>query len=287
MRSILLLCGLLLVGCDSFREELPGLFATASSDAALVNDKRLSNTGSRQATALDPTRALTTSRAPRNRQAQLARQLEAKLKPPALPATTKEQDCSGVTSLPVDGGDASGIVLVDVDARSQTKNLISRRVSERLESGELTLLATVLESSSSDRSSSVRHDVPTAAVTLTDDDLGRIQKQRYLGVFYITEYQGPSLILRVGKIRREWYEGQLRAKFVLFDTDPQRVVCASDLYVKNDAKSAPIRTRLQSETRGRLERELGDALRLAAERNLGHVAGQLQWPDSGMAKRHD
>ncbi|HEY5960837.1 MAG TPA: hypothetical protein VIV60_29985, partial [Polyangiaceae bacterium] len=108
----------------------------------------------------------------------------------------------------------------------------------------------------------------------------RIEQQRYLGVFYLLDYQGPSLILRVGKIRREWLSGMLSARFVLFDTRTDKALCASPLRVTNDVQSAPIRSRLQSETRGRLERELGDAIRVAAGEALGRWHSLLTWPDA-------
>lgn len=262
MRPVLVLCALLAVGCDAFREELPGLFAAAPRQSGDMS--------------LEP-------KAP-NRLPQLARQLESKFKPPSMPVVGKENDCSVATLLEAGNSDARRLALANVDVRTQTKNLISRRVSERLESGELALLATLLDTTPSDHSLGPRRDVPTAAMSLTSEDLGRIQKQRYLGVFYITDYQGPALILRVGKIRREWFEGHVRAKFVLFDAEQKTVICGVDLHVTNDAKAAPIRSRLQSETRGRLERELGDALRVEAERSLGRIAQQLQWPDSAMTQ---
>jgi hypothetical protein len=258
MRPVLILCALLSVGCEAFREELPGLFAAAPRPS-----------GDRSSEPKSP-----------HRLPQLARQLESKFKPPAMPVVTKENECSGAPPLEANGSDSKQLVLANVDARTQTKNLISRRISERLESAESALLATLLDANPNDLSPGTRRSVPTAALSLTSEDLGRIQKQRYLGVFYITDYQGPALILRVGKIRREWFEGHLRAKFVLFDAEHQRMICSVDLYVTNDAKSAPIRSRLQSETRGRLERELGDALRVEAERSLGRIAQQLHWPDS-------
>ncbi len=262
MRPVLVLCALLSVGCDAFREELPGLFAAAPRHAGEPSSEPKSP----------------------NRLPQLARQLESKFKPPSMPAAAKENDCSGTLPLEAGNSDAKRLVLANVDVRTQTKNLISRRVSERLESGELALLATLFDTIPNDHSPGTRRDVPAAAVSLTSEDLGRIQKQRYLGVFYITDYQGPALILRVGKIRREWFEGHVRAKFVLFDAEQKTAICSANLHVANDAKSAPIRSRLQSETRGRLERELGDALRVEAERSLGRNALQLEWPDSAITK---
>jgi hypothetical protein len=262
MRSAPLLCALLLVGCDAFQNELPGLFAAAPRATFELGPKPKQD-----------------HHLPR-----LAAALENKFKPPAMPTLGSGSDCSRVSALAASDADSLQIVLAVVDVRTQTKSLIPRRVSERLESGESTLLSTLLESNLGTDSGEVRRDVPASAVSLTLDDLKRIEHKRYLGVFYVTDYQGPALILRVGKIRREWFAGSLGAKFVLFDTDQQRTICSAELRVTNDVKSAPIRARLQADTRSRLERELGDALRIEAERAAGSVGQQLQWPDSGMKK---
>jgi hypothetical protein len=262
MRPVLLLCALLLSGCDRFQTELPGLFATAPRIEPQTSPK------SSQPTQLS----------------QLVRQLEGKLKPPAMATVGSTGVCSRAPSLAQPDAQALQLILANVDARAYTKNLIPRRVSERLESGESSLLATLAEPSLASASGELHRDAPVSATSLTLDDLDRIQRQRFLGVFYITDYQGAALILRVGKIRREWLAGSLSAKFVLFDSEQQRVICATDLRVTNDVKSAPIRSRLQAETRSRLERELGDALRLEAERAMARSAPELVWPDSGMHK---
>lgn len=256
MRTSLLLCALLSVSCDSLREEVPGLFAVKARDSA---------------------ESVATTQPPVHLP-KLARQLEFKLQPPAMPALNVSHACSAATA--IDGADPASLqpVLLTVDARTQTKNLIPRRVAERLESGEHGLLRSVLDADAS--ADTKRRDVPASATSLTREDLLQIQRQRFLGVFYITEYQGPSLILRVGKLRREWYAGSLSAKFMLFDTKDARMICGSELRVSNDVKTAPIRTRLQAETRGRLERELGDAMRRAAEQSTSSLPVALKWPGS-------
>lgn len=258
MRTVPILCALLSVGCDSLREEVPGLFAVAPRVATAV--------------ATAPNRP--------NQLPQLARQIESKFKPPAMPALGAHPICSPSTALDSAEPEALRLVLVSVDARTQTKNLIPRRVSERLESGELTLLGSLLETD--ENAPAARRDVPASASSLTLKDLRQIERQRYLGVFYVTDYHGPALILRVGKIRREWYAGSLVAKFILFDSERQLAVCGADLHVTNDTESAPIRSRLQSETRSRLERELGDALRVAAQQATRGLRVRLTWPDTGL-----
>jgi hypothetical protein len=176
-------------------------------------------------------------------------------------------------------------VLASLDVRVQTRNLIPRRVSERLETGESALLATVGETSPTENVQKRAKESPLSASSLTRDDLERIEKQRYLGVFYVTQYQGPALILRVGKIRREWFEGSLAARFVLFDTQTRKAVCSVALHAKNDVSEAPIRSRLQADTRARLERALGDALRQQAQQAIAASAPSLSWPEDGLSSK--
>jgi hypothetical protein len=258
MRTALLLCTLALCGCDPSQTELPGLFAAAP------HIEPPTSTQSSQPTQLS----------------RLVRQLESKIKPPAMPPADSVGACSRAPSLGQADAQALQLILANVDSRTHTKNLIPRRVTERLESGEMGLLATLDESSLGATSAEVHRDAPLSATSLTLDDLKRIERQRFIGVFYITDYQGAALILRVGKIRREWLSGSLSARFVLIDSEQQRVICAADLRVTNDVKTAPIRSRLQAETRSRLERELGDTLRLEAERAIERCAPELVWPDS-------
>lgn len=70
----------------------------------------------------------------------------------------------------------------------------------------------------------------------------------------------------------------MEARFVLFDLTTRHPVCISELRVENDVSQAPIRSRLQSETRGRLERKLADSLRQKAELATLNVTRHLSWP---------
>lgn len=256
MRTPLLLLMLLSLGCREIERELPALLGSVPSLARVdVEDD-----------------------APiEERLGPIAKQIAARLTPPSVDAAGVTVDCARapVMSSPTPGTEV--IVLANSDVRTQTKNLIPRRVMERLETGESSLLASVVDAPEREPSKPGQGS-PLSASTLTRDDLERIERQRYLGVFYVRQYQGPALILRVGKIRREWWEGTLAARFVLFDTHSRAAICAADLHVKNDVTEAPIRSRLQAETRNRLERALGDALRQKAQHATGRVAPGLRWP---------
>lgn len=257
-RTAPLLLVLLSLGCEEVNREFPELFGSVPALARVD---------------LEPG-------APVGDQEQLgpiARHIAARLIPPPLDQADNAVDCGRVAAMssPISGTEE--LVLANVDVRTQTKNLIPRRVMERLETGEPSLLASVIDTPAQE-SSKPGQGSPLSASTLTRDDLARIGRQRYLGTFYVRQYQGPALILRIGKIRREWFEGSLTAKFVLFDTQSRTVICATDVHAKNDVSGAPIRSRLQAETRNRLERALGDALRQQAQRTIARVAPELKWP---------
>jgi hypothetical protein len=163
------------------------------------------------------------------------------------------------------------LVFSYTDTRTTTRSLLSRRVSERLESGDTTELFRDSE----------------ALETKSEEELKKIEaslqsweKRRYVGVFFISEYQGPALILRVGALKRSWYPGNLSAQFALVDTLEQKAICGYNLRVENDTREAPIRSRLQAETRARLERELGRSLFDAATAQLQRDVTGLKLPET-------
>jgi hypothetical protein len=259
-RIVFSLLAIASMGCDRLRDELPSLVAEAPPAAReQVNEVKVA------------------SPLPR-----LARRLEQQLKPPAPAANDAIEQCA-LAHVPNTSEDhPAPIVLVAVDTRTQTKNLIPRRVTERLETGERMLLASVVDASQFDAATQRAPATPASASSLTLDDLKRIEQQRYLGVFYLGDYQGPSLILRMGKIRREWLSGYLSARFVLVDTQSQTALCTVSVRVVNDVKTAPIRSRLQAETRARLERELGDSLRNSVGQSLERWRNAFTWPEAAM-----
>lgn len=260
LRNVLLLLPLLSLGCSQIEGELPGLFASQSALAL---------------STIEPSAPVAERLGP------IARQIADRLTPPALSPPDSLADCAQAPVMSRPSVGTETLVLANLDVRRQTKNLIPRRVTERLETGERPLLASVVDAPVQEPSSRRGQDSPLSASSLTRDDLRLIEQQRYLGVFYVHQYQGPALILRVGKIRREWLEGSLSARFVLFDTQTRSPLCGIELRAKNDVKEAPIRSRLQAETRSRLERALGDALRQEAQRATQRFAPELTWPESG------
>jgi hypothetical protein len=158
-----------------------------------------------------------------------------------------------------------------VDARTSTKSLLPRRVSERLEFGGVAELMT--EAEELDNKSD-------AEILRFSQKLKAIESHQRIGVFFVTEYQGPALIIRVGALKRSWVAGHLSARFAVINTTTRTVLCGYPLTVGNDTRDAPIRSRLQAETRVRLERELGRALRDSAVTQLRRDVPKLPIPDT-------
>lgn len=232
-----------LLGCDKLDAALP----------ALSLSKRASQgeeAAERAATSEDVAR----TRTAQQRLSKELAQLRQRLTLPALPEALA--DCA-VANLSIESD--GPLATAYVDARTQSKHLIPRRIAERLESEDMSELlhaAELLEGRSPEELS-----VLEAAV-------GAWAKRRYLGVFYITDYAGPALILRVGELKRSWVAGHFTAKFALLDTQEQRLLCGYRLHVQNETKDSPIRSRLQSDTRIKLERELAVRLLESAEGQL-------------------
>jgi hypothetical protein len=73
----------------------------------------------------------------------------------------------------------------------------------------------------------------------------------------------------------------LRAWLVVYDLEVKQRLCAFDLGVRSDTHDAPISSRLGSETRQRLEVELGRSLVRQARERLAQVTSELRWPATG------
>jgi hypothetical protein len=255
MRLPVLLCAWLLIGCEELDAWVPSLHSASSRERPRVVEAKAKDVASR------------TNR--RSSEAHVSAEQWERLCQrwtfPAPPSLRELVRCTSVSTPSVDGG----LSLVLVDAREQTKNLIPRRISERLETVDRPALRAICDSKERNLGDS--------------DEYGPIfeawQRRRFVGVFYVTDFAGPALILRVGELKRSWFAGHLTAKFVVYDAENSRFLCGYSLTVQNETKDAPIRARLQAETRVRLERELGDALLAAARAALSSDAAPFDFPD--------
>jgi hypothetical protein len=177
--------------------------------------------------------------------------------------------------------DQSGRVLVlrELDQRTESRHLLPLRIAEQLRTHELDHLGRYFEAGAGSAS------FETHLGSGRDRDrvlgeLGRLGERRYLGVYHVTEYAGPELVLHVGEIRRKWEPGTLQAWFVVYDLDTKERLCAVDLKVRSDTRDAPISARLRSETRQNLEVELGRQLVQQARERLAGITSELRWPAS-------
>lgn len=243
-----------IVGCDRLDAALPSLSAPAPK--ALVASRGVETTRGRASRSVDARASLKTA-LPKLRQ-RLTFSLPAE---PQLPRCEAERF----------DRDSRDAVTHYVDARTTTKSLLPRRVSEIFESGGIAELFTEMEGLDS---------MSEEELTRLEGELTVWERRRYVGVFFITEYQGPALILKVGALKRSWYPGQISARFVVFDTAEQKPLCGYTVRAENDTREAPIRSRLQAETRIRLERELARTLRESAITQLSRDVPGLKLPET-------
>ena len=110
--------------------------------------------------------------------------------------------------------------------------------------------------------------------------LGRLRQQRCLGVYHVRDFRGPDLCIKLGDLRYRWQPGALSAWFAVYDLIDRQELCAFEVSVKNDVENAPVRKRLRSETRARLEAELARAAIEQTRTTLGKVTSVLRRPSS-------
>lgn len=261
MRWLVVACLSSLLGCEQLDAALPVLSRATpiagSSDAVFATGK----TQDSERLAAAP-------------QKELVRQIRALRQRLNFASVALDSDVTACKDLRLGQLPLTRLPVAVVDARTTTRSLIPRRVTERLESEEIAMLR---------EASDATELGPGEAAPAFAARLRELSSQSYVGVFYVTDYLGPALILRVGELRRSWYAGTLAVRFVLYDTSAQKPVCGQLIRVQNDVKVAPIRSRLQSETRGRLERELADAAVAEAlgwlRRDLPQVSFSLRFTE--------
>ena len=252
MRNSVWFCMLMAVGCDRLDAELPALSLQRAEPAT----SRPRTPASAQASApVDVVRSQVDER---------QEPLRAKYHFSSLPEGTALPRCDTRVGIAKNG---EALTTAYVDARRQTRNLISHRLAERLESRSIAQFLNTVDQSESN----VEKELPVTDALMRD-----LTRMKFIGVFYITDYSGPALVLRVGDIKRSWYAGTMAATFAIYDLEQQRPRCGYALRVQNETKDAPIRSRLQSETRSRLERELAAALISAASAEAGKDIPELK-----------
>jgi len=87
-----------------------------------------------------------------------------------------------------------------------------------------------------------------------------LERQRYKGVFHITQFKKSHLIRKENRLRREWTRGTLEAWLVVYDIDTSESLCQVHVSTLNDVEGEPITIRLRPDTQRKLVRELGEQL---------------------------
>jgi hypothetical protein len=191
--------------------------------------------------------------------------------PPPGPLERVRQHCPDPTIHQHSPDDASRtLVLRQVDHRVESRQLLPLRITDQLRTHELDELGRHFETG---RDSGGERDADRLL-----GELGRAGQHRYLGIYHVTEYAGPQLVLRVGELRRKWEPGSLHAWLVIYDLEAKQRLCAFELGVRSDPRDAPTSSRLRSETRQRLEVELGRSLARQARERLALATSELHWP---------
>jgi hypothetical protein len=147
------------------------------------------------------------------------------------------------------------------DSRIEPRHLLPLRLTERLASSELAMLA-------ADTAGSKNHED-----TLRHFD--QLSARRFVGVFHIVDYAAPQRIRRIDRPKPEWIAGVLVAAFTVYDLDRHDPQCHVQLVVRNDVKDVPLSRRLQARVRERLIDELADLLHSEAERAIGGITREL------------
>lgn len=173
------------------------------------------------------------------------------------------------------------LLLRSVDARIEPKHLLPMQlIAGTTHDGGLHRVREQFE----DPSETVDLGLPgrlrgPESALLAQKELVKHGEQRYLGAFWILHYQKPDLIYRLGAPRKEWVAGQVVSWLVIHDRVAGEPLCEVSVTASNDTRDAPISSRLRSDTRERLERELAEELLTSARRRLPRITAVLRLPE--------
>lgn len=103
-----------------------------------------------------------------------------------------------------------------------------------------------------------------------------LERQRYKGVFHITQFKKSHLIRKENRLRREWTRGTLEAWLVVYDIDTSESLCQVRVATLNDVEGEPITIRLRPDTQRKLVRELGEQLYAESVQALGTITRVLR-----------
>ena len=217
---------------------------------------------------------------------QLSHRLEAALSRLAepMPAVSKFHAAACPDSelqAQIDTGAGASLVLDVHDARYEARSLFPLELLAPLDPPAPTLdryfeadpSATRLPGSDSRLSRLLRSEADAQAA---ERAVKTLERQRYKGVFHITQFKKSHLIRKENRLRREWTRGMLEAWLVVYDIDTSESLCQVHLSTLNDVEGEPITIRLRPDTQRKLVRELGEQLYAESVQALGTITRVLR-----------
>ncbi len=154
------------------------------------------------------------------------------------------------------------------EARLVAKALLPMTVTEPLELPRLPLLEAALSGVHGEEASREALERSTA-----------LSKRRFVGVFHVTQFGLPRWIWRLDHKKPEWVRGYLETWLALHDGQSGERLCQTRIWVVSDGKDAPLSRRLRADTRNKLTRALGHALKREAPAALRRLSRVLTLPE--------
>jgi len=217
---------------------------------------------------------------------QLSHRLEAALSRLAepMPAVSKfhtAQCPDSELEAQIKAGAGASLVLGVHDARYEARSLFPLELLAPLDPPAPTLdryfeadpNAAALAGSDSRLSRLLRSEADAQAAERAVEAL---ERQRYKGVFHITQFKKSHLIRKENRLRREWTQGMLEAWLVVYDIDTSESLCQVRVATLNDVEGEPITIRLRPDTQRKLVRELGEQLYAESVQALGTITRVLR-----------
>lgn len=217
---------------------------------------------------------------------QLSHRLEAALSRLAepMPAVSKFHAAAcpdSALQAQIAGGAGPGLVLDVHDARYEARSLFPLELLAPLDPPAPTLDryfeadpgAAGLPGSDSRLTRLLRSESDARAA---ERAVAELERQRYKGVFHITQFKKSHLIRKENRLRREWTRGMLEAWLVVYDIDTSESLCQVHVSTLNDVEGEPITIRLRPDTQRKLVRELGEQLYTESVEALGTITRVLR-----------
>jgi hypothetical protein len=171
------------------------------------------------------------------------------------------------------------LLLRSQDSRIVRKHLLPLLLTAHLSSHDLDPVRQHLSGADAEFSAALLgRPVSHKAARMALAELSALERRRFAGVYHVIHYGAPRLIHKLGRRRPEWVPGMLDAWLAVYQRDDEHSLCQVRVTVRNDTRDAPIRRRRRSQTRERLIRQLGRALRAQSRIALARISSALRLP---------